>query len=782
MSPRTAWAAAIASASWALLLERRARRGCLLAALFAAAAGHAAGARDSALAPPLAAWLDRQPARDAAPIEVDGTLTEDASPGEAEVRLTMDVARVRHEAAWQPMTGRIHVFVAGQFGHDIVREWTAGRRIRAPVRLRPVPVLLNPGGPSARWQALTRRVVATGTIKSALLIEVARAPLWDEAAARVRAAVRRGVARWFAPYPPDVAAIVTAVLIGDRAGIDEAVEERLQRAGTYHVVAISGGNVALLTAAAYLALRLVVRSHRWRAAAALVLVVTYGWIVGGDPSVTRAVAAACLYLVSVMAGLALAPMTVVALVALAIAIADPLAVLNAGQWLTFGATLAIVLVAGRPPPHGETRRGVLGRAVRDVWRATIAAELALLPVGAALFARVSVAGLGLNFVAVPMMTVVQASAAVAVTSGGVLPMVGRTAASVAAVAAYAILESARLVDLVPWLSWRVPPPPLAIVLLFYLGGAGWLHATARIARRRAAAAAFLVAIVFIVSAPLTSCARPPDGWLRLTMFDVGQGEAMLLQVPGGLAFLIDAGGRTTRFDSGERILMPGVWASGERRLRALAFSHADLDHIGGAEAMTRQFGPAEIWEGVPVPPHRERAALVAAADERRSTWRTLQRGDGLRVGSVSLTVLHPPLADWERQRVRNDDSLVLRVRYGDVEMLLTGDVGAEVEQALDLADAAPLRVLKVGHHGSRSSTTRELVERYEPDVALISAGRGNPFGHPSADVLRRLEHAGARVYRTDRDGAIIVETDGHVVRVRPMRGPGRTVRVWPSGA
>ena len=150
----------------------------------------------------------------------------------------------------------------------------------------------------------------------------------------------------------------------------------------------------------------------------------------------------------------------------------------------------------------------------------------------------------------------------------------------------------------------------------------------------------------------------------------------------------------------------------------------------------------------------------------------LAPGARVRLDAVEVRVLHPPAPDWERPRVRNDDSLVLEIRYGDVAMLLTGDVGAGIERAL-LPHLTParLRILKVAHHGSRTSTSQELLDAWKPHVALVSCGRGNRFGHPAPEVLQRLAAAGVRVYRTDRDGQITVETDG----------TGAVVRTYISG-
>jgi len=246
---------------------------------------------------------------------------------------------------------------------------------------------------------------------------------------------------------------------------------------------------------------------------------------------------------------------------------------------------------------------------------------------------------------------------------------------------------------------------------------------------------------------------------------------------------VDAGGVASSFDIGERVVSPALWALGVRRLDWLAFTHADLDHAGGAIGVADIMRPREVWEGIPVFPDERREALREAAGAWGVAWRRLQAGDRLELGDVTLSVLHPAPADWERQRVRNDDSLVLRLAYGDVEVLLTGDIGRAVEAQLDgAAGGRRLRVLKVAHHGSRTSTSPDFVARVRPHVALISAGRGNLFGHPAREVLAQLAGVGATAYRTDRDGAIRLETDGRVVRIETMDGTRRWFSLWPSSS
>ncbi len=158
--------------------------------------------------------------------------------------------------------------------------------------------------------------------------------------------------------------------------------------------------------------------------------------------------------------------------------------------------------------------------------------------------------------------------------------------------------------------------------------------------------------------------------------------------------------------------------------------------------------------------------LLAHARETGAVTEQKIAGESFESGAVRVRVLHPPVADWERRRVRNDDSVVLEVVYGDVAILLTGDIGADIERAiLPQLTPARTRILKVAHHGSRTSSSADLLEAWRPQIAIISCGRGNSFGHPAPEVIERLKSVGAEIYRTDLDGQVTLDTDGRDVGV-----------------
>jgi len=726
------------------------------------------------------------------PIPTRLLLREDASPRDEVTTLRADVLAIQLHGRWWPSSGGVVLSVGGRMTMERVGTWRRGRTIEAPITFRRPARYLDEGVADFERQSALDGVTLLGSIKSGLLIDVlGRGTGLSEVAADVRVAVRDRIDRRVSPLSTLSAAIVSAVLIGDRSGLPDEVRTRLQAAGTYHVIAISGGNIAILAAVILLALAITGISGRRAALVTLVALIGYAQVVTAGPSVWRATLVAVVYLVARLLDHGTAPWQSMAVAGGLLACAHPLDLRNAGFILTFGATGALLEVARR---MSMMRRGPSGPRARIMtWlttsvAASAAVEVALLPVMAITFSRVTVAGLLLNLAAVPLMAVVQLAGLVIVCAD-TFDSVARLAAWFAHLAAAGVVESARLVDIAPWLTRRVPPPPIVVVIVYYTGlGAVLVHGRQLV--RVGGVACLAIAGVWIVAGINPVAPRPADAsLLRLTMFDVGQGDSMALQVPSGArplppgvgrpftgrqTIIVDTGGSpfgNGSFDIGARVVEPALWATGVRSLQTLLLTHGDPDHIGGAVALIDDFRPDAVWQGVPVPHAVALQAVLARAAEARSHVLERRAGDELTLGAARIRVLHPPPPDWERQRVRNDDSVVLEVLYGDVALLLTGDIGSAIERAIvPHLTPAKTRILKVAHHGSRTSTSQELLDAWRPQIALISCGRGNSFGHPAPEVVERLIAAGATVYRTDRDGEITVETDGDHVFVRTFTG------------
>ena len=719
------------------------------------------------------------------PVRLVGVLRQDASIGGFGVTAVVDATSVVVGAVDRPVGGGVRAAILGSLAPQRAGQWRQGRTVALTALLREPASYRDFGVHDDRARLIRDHIGVLATVKSAALVNVvARGALHDEVAAAIRRYVRRATLDAVGRWSPKSAGVVTAILIGDRSGLDPDDERRLQEAGTYHVIAISGGNIALLTAMLVLVGRFARVPMRTTCAISGALLLFYGYTAGLAPSVLRATLAGIIYLTSRVIDHRGAPMNALAVAAGLAAALAPLSILDPGFILSFGATLAIVAAVSRMTPArvvrpATTRLRAIGHALlvaaAGLGAATLCAEIALLPVGASLFGRVSFAGLILNFAAVPLMSLIQVAGLAAVAVGAISATAAAACGWIAHAGTIGLLDSARLVDVWPWLVVDVPSPSFALIALWYLAATAlvcwWSRATVRFGL---IAALGIVGVTMIVSPPgLRSVLVPAvaPAWTRLAFLDVGQGDATLLLPAAGPAILVDAGGAPgSTFDLGRRVTLPAVWALGVTRLGILTLTHGDPDHIGGAPSIVRALRPLTVWEGISVPDHRPLQALHQLAIDRGVTWRSVRTGDAFQFGAARVRVLNPPDADWQRVKVRNDDSIVLDVRVGQVGFILPGDVGQATERTMDSIEPAPVMIVKAPHHGSAGSSSPELIARARPAVVVFSAGPHNPFGHPAPAVVERYARAGARIFRTDQDGEVFVDTDGRQVIVWTWSG------------
>ncbi|KDE47496.1 DNA internalization-related competence protein ComEC/Rec2 [Geobacillus sp. CAMR5420] len=554
---------------------------------------------------------------------------------------------------------------------------------------------------------------------------------------RLEAIREAGVRRIEAQFPPEAAGIAAALIYGEQRTLDESVLEGYQQLGLIHLLAISGGHVTLLIGAGFAgAIRFVTREAVL--AGLLAFLPVYAVLAGASPSVLRACATGMMVLAVQWKKGRIHPLDALSWTTLALLVFDPYMVWDVGFQLSFLVTFALL-----------AHVSVLASArsmLQNLLQTALAAQLAALPILLYHFYEISVWSIGLNVFFVPWYSFV------------ILPI-----AFLSAVFSFSPLI---------WLFSRLIELTDAVVRFFsvdysfmlVLGRPGpWCLA----GYLTAIAAAFLDwergrlirGLTAVAAATALQLAAPyvdPKG--EVTVLDVGQGDCIYIELPYRKAvYLIDTSGtpewvrepwrkRSRPFAVGRDVVVPFLKAQGVRTLDQLILTHDDADHIGAAPEV---MGAVRVKKIVTSP--GALPAVKAMARPFSVPVAASVRGDRWKVGDAAFSVLHPEAGNNED----NNGSLVLLARLGRLTWLFAADIEEEAEQALIRA-YPELRadVLKVAHHGSKTSTTEPFLRTIKPRAAIISVGRYNRYGHPSPEVLMRLRQQRAIIWRTDENGAI----------------------------
>ncbi|GMV07299.1 MAG: hypothetical protein AMXMBFR53_35740 [Gemmatimonadota bacterium] len=563
------------------------------------------------------------------------------------------------------------------------------------------------------------------------------------------------------------APVVGALILARREGLDPALREAFARSGTAHLLAISGFHVGVLAGALFALLRGARVGRRRAGLGAALAAWLYVALLGFPDAASRAALILTAVAASRARGRPPARWGGLGAALLALVAGDPARLLSPGFQLSFAGAAGLVAWS-RPLRRRLARWPRLPDGVADGVAAGVAATLATLPIVAWHFERVSLVGIPATLAATPLVVVALPGTVLSLLVDAVLPAGGRFLAGGVTLCLEALTWVTTTLADPEWASVWVPRPWVSV-------GAGGLVASALAARavrgpaRRWVWGAGVAAGIVAWPALLTLQAR---GTVELVMVDVGQGDAVAVRTPAGRWILVDAG-PPWRGDPGGAPVVRALRRRGVVRLEALVLTHPDLDHIGGAAAVLHDFRVLQVLDPARAVGKPEYLALLELASDAGVPWRGARAGEVLALDGVTLEVLHPPTPAPGEDVESNDLSVVLSLRFGDFDALLTGDAPSAVERAVLPRVPADLEVLKVGHHGSATSTGAELLEGAPPEVALVSVGARNRYGHPDPGVLRRLGTAGVEVRRTDREGtlSVLARPDG-TFQVRAA-GPAR---------
>lgn len=592
---------------------------------------------------------------------------------------------------------------------------------------------------------------------------VVPAPAWQRAAEGLRAGLRTAAG---GVLSAESAGLLPALVVGDTSGLPHRVVDEFRAAGTAHLLAVSGANLAIVGVATLLLLRTLRLGPRLCAAGAGLTLLGFVVLAGPEPSVLRAAVMGGVGLLALVVGRERAALPALAISVIVLVLHDPMMATSFGFALSVLATGGLVLLATRWT-RTMTGRGV-PRMIAEAVAVPAAAHLVTAPVIAGMSGQISLTAVAANLLAAPVVAPATVLGLLVALVAGILPWLGEALAWLAAPELYWMIQVARHAAAIPGGSMQWPTgwwggALLALVLVAVV-------LLVRLKRVRALIIAVALGLlVVVVPGRMLAPGWPPAGWSTVAC-DVGQGDAVVLATgEPGRAVLVDTGPD------------PGAVAGcldrlGVSRIPLVILTHLHADHVGGLSGVLddQEVGAVAVGSGrLPVWAWRD-VRTQAARSEVPVSW--LSAGQQLDWPGLRIEVLGPRHVDTRQEGEAsgteiNNGSLVLRATTGGGRILLTGDVELAAQTDL-LDDATDLTadVLKVPHHGSRY-TAKEFLDAVRPRIAVVSVGAGNRYGHPNPTTVARLVAAGAKVLRTDQDGDVAITGDLSVVRRGDPRGP-----------
>lgn len=554
--------------------------------------------------------------------------------------------------------------------------------------------------------------------------------------------------------PEKEAGIINAMLLGDKATLDEDIKTLYQKNGIAHILAISGLHVTIVGMAIFRLFQTLGLGMKSSSILSVVMILLYGILTGFSVSTNRAVVMLILTLIAKVIGKTYDVQTALSMAALIILIQNPLHIQNVGFLLSFGAIIGIVYVGPALQILIPTKIKIINTII-----VSTGIQIATLPIILNSYYEVPIFSIIINLFVIPCMSLLVVIAMIGGVIGMTLPSLGQFLMG----CAYYVLKLYEILcnffEGLPNSVLRIGKPSLEVIFFYYVILILFLILIHKLKKRLLGVILILLLVIFY---------RKPNPGIRITLLDVGQGDSIYLETKSGTTYLVD-GGSTSMKKVGQYRILPFLKSMGVETLDYVFVTHSDADHMNGI---------LELMEDGTIPilylvlPHIENkgesyVSLEELAISKGISILYMKQEDVIVDGEVLICCLHPTIE--YKTKNTNETSLVLSVELNEFQLLLTGDIEGRGENLLLSylrEHREDMEILKVSHHGSKNSTPSELLNIITPEIALISAGEGNSYGHPHDELLERLQEADSKIYTTTNSGAIEIETNGEWIKIK----------------
>ncbi|GBD97892.1 MAG TPA: DNA internalization-related competence protein ComEC/Rec2 [Nitrospirae bacterium] len=714
---------------------------------------------------------------------VEGTIVDVPGISEGKLRFTID--RIVLEG--KEVQGRIRLVVLQKFFKDKITEglFAPGDRIRALAKLKEPYMFQNPGVYSYDFKK--DGIVAAGYIKQARFIGGSSGlPVWIHKKRRILGRIIDN------SLSAENASFLKAIIPGLKRGISRDMRDAFSATGLAHLLSISGTHFGLLafmvfisirTVIKYLPIKLLSRMTLYITPTSIAIVITlpvlvfYALISGTGTPTVRSLIMVFIYMLALFLGRKGQWLNSLSIAAVIILLWNPEALFELSFQLSFIAVFSIGYVMEKRVENSAqnaelqsplTKVGIKGgvtgiqrisEKVKTAILITIAAVLGTAPIVALVFKQFPLISPVTNLIITPLVCFVILPLGFVTGFGALLfNMSSMPLSGPVDVVTHFTLKLIKWFSNIPYASYHIPDPSFAIIALYFLSLIFLMKS-----KFKWRFLPLILVLCFYLFSPYLL-----NNSLRVTFLDVGQGDASVIELPDGKIMLID--GSTHEPDMGQRVIAPYLWSRGIRRVDYMVMSHPHPDHFGGLIYIMDNLDVGEIWFNGRR--SDESLEFFQKMEEKDIPYRILARGDMLEAKGYKIYALHPYdefYADSPRARFSNQNSasLVLKIENNDVSILFTGDIETEAEENLTrLGGRLKSDIIKVPHHGGRTSSLTGFIQTVSPQIAVISVGRNNPYNHPHQETLRRYEDEGVRVFRTDTSGAVTIISGGNTYEVK----------------